>query len=217
MQVSNDWENPPMFSHLPSQSQELITHSVPQRHGGKERTPSSSSMVKNWAAEFKCSSESLRDDPCHFHRAGNQWHCPCLDWDRLINNTLANCHRARSLWRTCPCNSLQHIQMTKVSASCLNPETPLAWWEVIFGTKCQGTFFRKILRDFIQQFVTMAETRIHHFQPETEEQSKQYYTHSFLPPRRLKQLGVGRQLSGCWWYTTWKESQYYQGLLSWSL
>jgi len=138
------------------------------------------STIKKWAAEFKCGRTSLEDDP----REGRpksattpeiieQVHDMVLDdWQmkvREIAETIGfskECvgyilHEELDMKKLCA-RWVQHLLTADQKRTCMKiPEQCLE-------------HFNKNKTDFVHPFITMDETWIHHYTPESKQQSKQW-------------------------------------------
>ena len=81
----------------------------------------------------------------------------------------------------------QEMGFSKVSARwiphLLTPEQKRTRYTV---SKGNHKLFEADKNNFLAQFTTMNETSVHHYQPETKEQSKQWKHTSFLTPKKAK-------------------------------
>ncbi|XP_076066184.1 histone-lysine N-methyltransferase SETMAR-like [Oratosquilla oratoria] len=82
-----------------------------------------------------------------------------------------------------------HLEMRKVSTrwvpKFLGPDQKCLRCSM---SKNNLTIFDADLQRFISRFVTIDETWVHHFQPESKEQSKQWKHHGFPAPKRAKSV-----------------------------
>jgi len=137
------------------------------------------SMVKKWAAEFKRGRDSLEDDPppgrsvtVSTKETIEKMHDMILADQQIKQRYIAT---QLGISQECV-HAIIHneLRMMKVSArwvpKLLDPDNKRIRHNMSRDNLAR---FNAIPEKFIQQFVTMDETWIHHFQPEMKEQSKQ--------------------------------------------
>ena len=140
----------------------------------------SHSMVKKWAAEFKCGRESLEDDP----RRRRPVTVTTQETIAKIRDIVMANRRVTEYYTATELGiSLDHIHvdihnkhhMSKVSARCVPKLIGLDLkWTRLNMSREHHVIFHAGTNSFLQRFVTMDETWVHHFQPETKKQSKQW-------------------------------------------
>ena len=162
--------------------------------------------VKKWAAEFKRGRESLEDDP----RSGRPVTVSTQDViDKVLDIILAD---RRTTQRTIAFELQisqervhniihQDLGMTKVSARwvprLLTPDHKRAR---LVTSRDNLALFERDPEDFLQRFVTMDETWVHHYQPESKEQSKQWKRPGSPTPRKAKIVkSAGKVMASIFW------------------
>ena len=161
------------------------------------------STVKKWAAEFKRGRDSLEDDP----RPGRLVTVTTQETiDKIHDMILEDRRRTQRYIATQLGISQEHVhavihnelQMTKVSArwvpKLLGPDQKRIRHNM---SRDNLVIFEKNPEKFLQQFVTVDETWIHHFQPETKEQSKQWKHPGSPSPRKAKLVMSAGKVMAC--------------------
>jgi len=132
------------------------------------------STVKKWAAEFKCGHTSLEDDPREGHpttpEINEQVHNMVLDDRRMKVREIAE---TIGISKECVVYILhEQLDMKKLCAR----------WVLCFLTvgqirtrmkiseQCLECFNKKKKTHFVHQFITVDETWIHHYTPESKQQ-----------------------------------------------
>jgi hypothetical protein len=63
-----------------------------------------------------------------------------------------------------------------------------------------GAFFNKNNIDFIRRFINMDETSIHHYTPESKQQSKQWTEAGCLTPKKTRSVAsAGKVMTSVFW------------------
>jgi len=149
--------------------------------------------IKNWVAQFKCGDFSTCDAP----RPGRPKTVTTLEIIDQIHELILEDHliSAKSIAEQLGIpservGSIIHedLDMWKLSMKwvpkCLNADQKLQW--------CQSSeqlleFFRHDPNDFLSQLVTMDETWLYHYDPETKQQSMEWW-HSGSPRSKIFQV-----------------------------
>jgi histone-lysine N-methyltransferase SETMAR len=150
--------------------------------------------IKKWAAEFKCGRTSLEDDPHEGHPQSattsqiiEQVHDMVLDDHRTKVREIAetigiskehaeyilheevDMKKLCARWVKCLLTADQKRACMKISEQCLQ-------------------HFNKNKTDFRRRFITMDETWIHHYTPESKQQSKQWTEAGFSAPKKTRSV-----------------------------
>lgn len=166
----------------------------------------SMSTVKKWAAEFKRGRTSLEDDP----REGQpktattpetieEVHDIVLDNRRVKVREIAETvgiseERVRNILH-------KELGMRKLCARwvphLLNADQKQM--RKRFSQQCLDRFKRDPT-DFVRRFVTMDETWVHHYTPETKQQSKQWVKAGGPAPKKAKSIpSAGKVMASVFW------------------
>lgn len=164
------------------------------------------STVKKWSAEFKRGRESLEDD----HRSGRpvtatteesieKIHQMILADRRVTERQIAfeltiSQERVHNIIR-------DELGMSKVSARWV-PKllTPDHKRTRLLTSRDNLALFEQNPDGFLQRFVTMDETWVHHYQPESKEQSKQWKRPGSPTPRKAKIVrSAGKIMASIFW------------------
>ena len=170
-----------------------------------ENAPSYS-MTKKWAAEFKRGRESLEDD----YRCGRpvsvvtQENITKVLDIVMTDRRVTTRHIASTLGisQTTAYNILTNdLKMTKVSARwvprLLTPEQKRTR---LITSRDNLRMFDMDPADFLARFVTVDETWVHHFTPETKRQSMQWKHTDSPPPKKAKvTLSAGKVMATVFW------------------
>jgi hypothetical protein len=151
------------------------------------------STIKKWAAKFKRGCTSLEDDPCEGHPKSatpeiiEQVHDIVLDDRRIKVHEIAETigiskervghilHEKLDKKKLCTrwvpglLTADQKCTRTKISEQCLE--------------HCN-----KNKTDFLHRFITMDEALVHHYTPESKEQSKQWTEAGFSAPKKTRSV-----------------------------
>jgi histone-lysine N-methyltransferase SETMAR len=171
-------------------------------YGGSSR---SYSTINKWAAEFKPGHTSLEDDPREGHLKSvtppeiiKQVHNMVLDDWRIKMHEIAetigiskervgyilheelDIKKLCARWVPCLLTADQKRTLLKISEQCL---------------KC----FNKNNTDFVCQFITMDETWIHHYTPESKQQSKQWTEACCSAPKTRSVPSAGNVMALVFW------------------
>ena len=149
-------------------------------------------IVKKWAAEFKCGWESIKDDP-HSGRPSTlttqeyvEKICDLIIGDRRL--------KIREIVETVciPYERAQNIIVNKLGFSKISAR----WISRLLSVKQNRnrlTISRDSLelfevdpQEFSDRFVTMDETWVHHYTSESKQQSKQWKWEGSPPPKKAK-------------------------------
>lgn len=164
------------------------------------------STVKKWAAEFKRGRESLEDDP----RSGRPATVTTEESiDKIHDMILADrriTERQIAFELTISQERVHNIihdelGMNKVSARWV-PRllTPDHKRTRLLTSRDNLALFEQNPDDFLQRFVTMDETWVHHYQPESKEQSKQWKRPGSPTPRKAKVIkSAGKVMASVFW------------------
>ena len=152
---------------------------------GKESP--SYSIVKKWAAEFKRGRESIEDDGQSDHPKH-----ATTDENVMVMHTLVMCDRRRDLRSIASEVGISFGAVQSILTNILGMSMVSIRWVPRVLTDDQKRTLLCISRyllsryeddptDFIEQVVTQDETWVHHFDPESKMQSKQW-KHPGSPP-----------------------------------
>jgi histone-lysine N-methyltransferase SETMAR len=163
------------------------------------------STVKKWAAEFKCGCTSLEDDPCK----GRPKSAPPPEiieqvYDMVLDD-----------WQMKVCEIAETIGISKECVGyILHKELDMkklcARWVPRLLTGDQKCTRMKISKqclehlnknktDFVRQFITMDETWIHHYTPESKQQSEQWTEAGFSAPKTRSVPSAGKVMASVFW------------------
>jgi len=164
------------------------------------------STIKKWAAEFKCGRSSLEDNPRDGRPKSTttpeiveQVHDMSLDDGRMkvreISETIGISkesvgyilHKELDMKKLCArwvlrlLTADQKRTHMKISEQCLER-------------------FNKNKADFVRQFITMDETWIHHYTPESKQQSKQWKEAGCSAPKKTSSVpSAGKVMASVFW------------------
>lgn len=164
------------------------------------------SMVKKWTAEFKRGRDSLEDEP----RSGRPPTASTSETIEKIHDMLLSDRRITIRYIANEVKISQErvhaiirneLGMTKVSAR---------WVPKLLSTdqkriRCNVSrenlaIFNADPEQFLQRFITMDETWVHHFEPETKEQSKQWKHQGSPAPKKAKAvISAGKVMASVFW------------------
>jgi histone-lysine N-methyltransferase SETMAR len=164
------------------------------------------SMVNKWAAEFKRGRESLEDDP----RPGRSVTVSTKETIDKIHDMILADRRIKQRYIATQLGISQErvhaiihneLNMMKVSArwvpKLLGPDNKRIRHNISRDNLAR---FNMNPEKFIQQFVTMDETWVHHFQPEMKEQSKQWKHPTSPVPKKAKAVvSAGKVIASVFW------------------
>ncbi|CAH1242186.1 SETMAR [Branchiostoma lanceolatum] len=155
----------------------------------------SHSTVKKWVANFKRGKESVKDDP----RSGRPKTATSENEVEAIHRMIMNDRRV----------TIRHIEhslgisygMSKLSARwvprMLTRHQKLNRLEVSRSLLAR---FQSNPANFLKRFVTQDETWVHHFDPESKEQSKEWTKKGSQPPKKFKRVAsVGKVMASLFW------------------
>jgi len=162
--------------------------------------------IKNWVAQFKSGDFSTCDAPCPGRpktvttlEITDQIHKIILENHRISAKSMADqldisCEQVGSIIN-------EDLDMQKLSAKwvpkCLSTEQKHQW--------CQPSdqlleFFRRDPNDFLSWLVTMDETWLYHYDPETKQQSMEWrYSSSSYSKKFRVQKSAGKVLASIFW------------------
>jgi len=164
------------------------------------------STIKKWAAVFKHGRTSLEDDPCEGHPKNattpeiiEQVQDMVLDDQRMkvreITETISiskervgyilheelDTKNVCTRWVPCLLTADQKSTRMETSEQCLER-------------------FNNNNTDFVRRFITMDETWIHHYTPESKEQSKQWTEAGCSAPKKTRSVpSVGKVMALVFW------------------
>ena len=163
-------------------------------------------VVKRWCREFKCGRESCEDAP----RAGrpttvttqenvNKIH-DMVTADRRL--TIRHISETTGLaYGTVQSILSNELEMSKVSARWV-PRMLTIDQKRTRVTDCERLLlqYHRDPVDFLARFVTMDETWVHHFDPESKRQSKQWKHLGSPPPRKFRTVAsAGKIMASIFW------------------
>ncbi|KAM4678284.1 histone-lysine N-methyltransferase SETMAR-like isoform 1-T2 [Discoglossus pictus] len=148
------------------------------------------SMVKKWTGDFKRGRKSLEDDP----RSGRPTTSTTPELVDSVRDLLRSDRRVTVRYISSvvgiSCERVHHIitevlAMRKVSAGWV-PKVLTMDQKHTRAVTCSDNLnrFQGDPANFLARFVTVGETWVHHFQPETKKQSKQW-KHTTSPPPKI--------------------------------
>lgn len=158
------------------------------------------STIKRWAADFKRGRESIEDDP----RSGRPKTSTTDDQVEAIHRTVLD-DRRLSIRQIANIVGVSYgsvqsaltdiLGMSKLSARwvprMLTPDQKLARLET---SRTLLARFQTDRADFFKRFVTQDETWVHHFEPESKLQSKQWKHPGSPPPKKFKQTATAKKV-----------------------
>jgi len=164
------------------------------------------STTKKWAAEFKRGCTSLEDDPCERHPKSatppeimKEVHDVVLDdWQMKVRESAETIgiskehvgyilHEELDIKKLCArwvprlLTADQKCTRMKISEQCLER-------------------FNKNKTEFVHRFITMDETWIHHYTPESKQQSKQWTEAGCSAPKKTMSVpSAGKVMASVFW------------------
>jgi len=164
------------------------------------------STIKKWAAEFKRGHTGLEDDPCEGRpkrtpppELTEQVHSMVLDDRKMKVHEIAetigiskecvgyilheelDMKKLCARWVPCLLTAEQKCTRTKISEQCLER-------------------FNKNKTDFVRRIITMDETWIHHYTPESKQQSKQWTEAGCSAPTQTRSgPSAGKVMASVFW------------------
>lgn len=162
--------------------------------------------VKFWAAEFKRGRISLADD----ERSGRPKTATASDNIKKIHQMVLDDRRmkvreieeALGISKERICHILnEELGMRKLSARWVPRLLTLDQKRIRMNiSKALLTRFKQNEPDFLQRFITVDETWIHHYTPETKEQSKQWIAKGEPAPKKAKTVSsAGKVMATVFW------------------
>lgn len=175
------------------------------KDGLKDSAPSFSTVDK-WVREFKCGRTSVKDAP----RSGRpksattpeiveKVHAMVSKDRRLKTSEIAEAVNISKERATYILN--EELAMKKLSARWLprlrSVDQKLVRMQI--SRECLERF-RKNKVDFMRRFITTDETWVHHYTPETKQQSKQWRHSGSPPPKKAKAVAsAGKVMASIFW------------------
>lgn len=163
-------------------------------------------MVKKWAAEFKRGRDSIADDP----RPGRPTTVTNTDNVAIICEMIMKDRRLKvreiadivgiSYERTQNI-IVNELGFSKVSARWV-PRLLSVEQKIARRTNSRECLdlYEADTQDFLDRFVTMDETWVHHYTPETKQQSKQWVRPGSPPPKKAKAiLSANKVMASVFW------------------
>jgi histone-lysine N-methyltransferase SETMAR len=150
------------------------------------------STIKKWAAEFKRGHTSLEDDP----REGRLKSATTLEIIGQVHDMVLDdrrmkvCETAETIGISKECGGYvlhEELNMKKLCARWM--PRPLTADKKRTRMKISEhclEHFNKNKTDFVSQFITMDETWIHHYAPESKQQSKQWTEAGCSAPKKTR-------------------------------
>lgn len=164
------------------------------------------STIKKWAAEFKRDRSSLEDDP----RTGRPKTATTSEMIEKVHDLILNDRRikVREVANTMGISKERvgyilhkELHMKKLCARWV-PRLLTADQKCIrmkISEQCLDRF-HKDKTHFVRRFVTMDETWIHHYTPESKQQSKQWTESGGSAPKKAKSLpSAGKIMASVFW------------------
>lgn len=191
------------FLHLKNNTPTQIKTEMDSVYG--ESAPSFST-VKFWVAEFKRGRTNLYDD----ERVGRPKTATNQDIVQKVHRLVLNDRRIKvreiaeavSISKERVCHILvEHLNMRKLAARwvprLLNSDQKQVRMNI---SEVLLKRFKQNTSDFLRRFITVDETWIHHFTPETKSQSKQWTAKNEPAPKKAKTVSsAGKVMATVFW------------------
>ena len=164
------------------------------------------STVKKWTAEFKRGRVSLEDDP----RSGRPKTASTPEIIAKIHDMILNDRRLK-VSEVANAIGISDERAFHIITEELGMKKLSARWVPRLLTNDQKQFRTQISReclarfqenttDFVRRFITTDETWVHHYTPETKEQSKQWKHRGSPPPKKaLSVKSAGKVMASIFW------------------
>ena len=163
------------------------------------------STIKKWAAKFKCGCTSLEDDP----REGRPKSATSEIIEQVHNMVLDNRQmKVHEIAETIGISKErvgyilhEELDMKKLCARWMPHLLTADQKRTCMKISEQGLeHFNKNKTDFVCQFITMDKTWIHHYTPESKQQSKQWTEASCLAPKKTRLVpSAGKIMASVFW------------------
>lgn len=171
----------------------------------KEAAPSYS-MIKRWVSEFKMGRTSTHDEP----RSGRPVEVTTPEMIEKIHKIVLGDRRLKlheiaeavQISKERVCNILNNILCFHKVCARWVPRLLTADQKMNRKTISQDnlTLFRKNPTEFLRRFITMDETWIHHYTPESKLQSKQWIGPGESAPKKAKSvLSANKVMASVFW------------------
>lgn len=166
----------------------------------------SMSTVKKWAAEFKRGRTSLEDDP----REGRPKTATTPETIEKVHDIVLDDRRVK-VSEIAEAVGISEERVRNILHNQLGMRKLCARWVPHLLTTDQKQMRKRLSQqsldrfnrdptDFVRRFVTMDETWVHHYTPETKQQSKQWVEVGGSAPKKAKSIAsAGKVMASVFW------------------
>lgn len=163
-------------------------------------------IVKRWCREFKCGRESCEDE----HAGGPEIQVTTDENIQKVHNLILQDRRI-TLRQIVEETGFSYHVVQNITSNILEVKKITARWvpRMLLPLQKRARMdicrqlldtFRKNKKSFLDRYITMDETWVHHYDPETKLQSKEWRHSGSPPPRKFKAVpSAGKVLASVFW------------------